>query len=170
MHHSLQIYPCRQPDTLLQHRYTHVLEMVNDSETASCSGNMDPRHSDSDTDHEDVTGPRKKTVSERKRQQLAIFNSWLERHLVRSRADQLTVPLRKNERAQSGLLQQSEGSGKVVADELTSVQALARRQESKVIISDPRDYQMELFEKAKQENIVAVLDTGMSLPTPATLR
>jgi len=28
------------------------------------------------------------------------------------------------------------------------------------IIDDPREYQMELFEKAKKENIIAVLDTG----------
>ena len=37
------------------------------------------------------------------------------------------------------------------------------RQESNVIISDPREYQTELFERAKNENIIAVLDTGMSL-------
>ena len=31
---------------------------------------------------------------------------------------------------------------------------------SKQIIEDPRDYQTELFERAKNENIIAVLDTG----------
>jgi endoribonuclease Dicer len=31
---------------------------------------------------------------------------------------------------------------------------------SKPIIEDPRDYQTELFERAKKENIIAVLDTG----------
>lgn len=30
---------------------------------------------------------------------------------------------------------------------------------SKVIV-DPREYQLELFERAKKENIIAVLDTG----------
>lgn len=34
------------------------------------------------------------------------------------------------------------------------------KQESNVIITDPREYQLELFEKAKQQNIIAVLDTG----------
>lgn len=36
------------------------------------------------------------------------------------------------------------------------------KQESNVIISDPREYQVELFERAKTQNIIAVLDTGMS--------
>ncbi len=34
------------------------------------------------------------------------------------------------------------------------------KQESNVIITDPREYQLELFEKAKKQNIIAVLDTG----------
>jgi len=37
------------------------------------------------------------------------------------------------------------------------------KQESNVIISDPREYQVELFERAKNQNVIAVLDTGMSL-------
>ena len=36
------------------------------------------------------------------------------------------------------------------------------KQESNVIISDPREYQVELFERAKNQNVIAVLDTGMS--------
>ncbi len=35
------------------------------------------------------------------------------------------------------------------------------KQESNVIITDPREYQIELFEKAKNQNIIAVLDTGL---------
>lgn len=37
------------------------------------------------------------------------------------------------------------------------------KQESNVIITDPREYQIELFEKAKNQNIIAVLDTGLCL-------
>ena len=45
-------------------------------------------------------------------------------------------------------------------DKYLSIRSLMRKQESKVIIGDPREYQMELFERAKQQNIIAVLDTG----------
>ena len=47
-----------------------------------------------------------------------------------------------------------------VDDEILSIRSLMTKQESNVIISDPREYQLELFEKAKNENIIAVLDTG----------
>lgn len=46
-------------------------------------------------------------------------------------------------------------------DDALSTRNLISKQESTVIITDPREYQMELFEKAKEENIIAVLDTGM---------
>ncbi|KAH8808722.1 hypothetical protein F5884DRAFT_793130 [Xylogone sp. PMI_703] len=37
---------------------------------------------------------------------------------------------------------------------------LVKQSESQEIISSPRDYQVELFERAKEKNIIAVLDTG----------
>lgn len=45
-------------------------------------------------------------------------------------------------------------------DDVLSTRNLISKQESTVIITDPREYQMELFEKAKEHNIIAVLDTG----------
>ena len=46
------------------------------------------------------------------------------------------------------------------SEETLSIRSLMAKQQSNVIISDPREYQIELFEKAKQQNIIAVLDTG----------
>lgn len=36
------------------------------------------------------------------------------------------------------------------------------KQDYASIIHDPREYQLELFEKAKEKNIIAVLETGMN--------
>ncbi|KAL1892497.1 Dicer-like protein 1 [Sporothrix stenoceras] len=47
-----------------------------------------------------------------------------------------------------------------LCDEDKTAAALVREFESAKIIESPRDYQIELFEKAKQKNIIAVLDTG----------
>ena len=45
-------------------------------------------------------------------------------------------------------------------DEVLSIRNLMAKQESNVIIGDPREYQIELFERAKKQDIIAVLDTG----------
>jgi len=45
-------------------------------------------------------------------------------------------------------------------EEKLSIRTLMAKQESTIIITDPREYQLELFEKAKKQNIIAVLDTG----------
>ncbi|KAI1470586.1 uncharacterized protein F4812DRAFT_469152 [Daldinia caldariorum] len=51
-------------------------------------------------------------------------------------------------------------SSSVIRDEDKSTNLLVREAESEKIISSPREYQTELFERAKQKNIIAVLDTG----------
>ncbi|KAI0387728.1 hypothetical protein F5Y04DRAFT_10394 [Hypomontagnella monticulosa] len=47
-----------------------------------------------------------------------------------------------------------------ISDENRSMNWLVREAEREKIISSPREYQTELFERAKQKNIIAVLDTG----------
>ena len=48
-----------------------------------------------------------------------------------------------------------------VAEEMMSTKALISSKTQ--VISKPREYQLELFEMAKRENILAVLGTGKSL-------
>jgi endoribonuclease Dicer len=43
-----------------------------------------------------------------------------------------------------------------------SAKYIVHQAESQRIISTPREYQTELFERAKERNIIAVLDTGKS--------
>lgn len=50
-------------------------------------------------------------------------------------------------------------------DETLSIRNLMSKQESKPLIPDAREYQMELFERAKRQDIIAVLDTGIHCET-----
>lgn len=54
-------------------------------------------------------------------------------------------------------------------DEKLSIRDILAKQENSALITTPRDYQTELFQKAKEENIIAVLDTGSGKTHIATL-
>ncbi|CAK7231798.1 Dicer-like protein 1 [Sporothrix curviconia] len=79
--------------------------------------------------------------SQKKRADYDAFDSWLTKN-----RDNITKATRKVAIA--------------LCDEDKTSAALVREFESARIIESPRDYQIELFEKAKQKNIIAVLDTG----------
>jgi len=85
--------------------------------------------------------PKPRQPSQRKRTDWAAFGSWLDKH-----QDRLTAAAEKTAIHSS--------------DQSTAV--LFRSFEAQKIIESPRDYQIELFERAKQKNIIAVLDTGKS--------
>lgn len=68
---------------------------------------------------------------------------------------------RLSNRAETITKEDIKAAVKASDDDALSTRNLISKQESTVIITDPREYQVELFEKAKKENIIAVLDTGM---------
>lgn len=83
------------------------------------------------------------SVTERRRAQKAAFEDWL-----------------ASDAAQEALKSKTkEQTLHDAHDEELSIQALMSKQGTD-IIKNPRQYQWELFERAKQQNTIAVLDTG----------
>lgn len=56
-----------------------------------------------------------------------------------------------------------------IEDDKLSIKQLLKKQETSSIIASPRDYQTELFQRAKDDNIIAVLGTGSGKTHIATL-
>jgi endoribonuclease Dicer len=89
--------------------------------------------------------------SEKKRAQNAIFRSF-----ANVKTSQITEKEVKD-------------TLKNTRDELLSIQDILARQENSSRIYNPRDYQTELFQRAKEENIIAVLGTGSGKTHIATM-
>lgn len=89
-----------------------------------------------------TTNPEKnpRQLTEKKRREDAAFQSWLEKN-------QRQVTRESKER----LVQKSEN---------TPVGSLAVNYPNRKIIASPREYQIELFERAKEKNTIVVLETG----------
>ncbi|KAI7565983.1 dicer-like protein 1, partial [Hortaea werneckii] len=110
--------------------------------------NMDPDNEPDEradlnefSDDEKPNAP--KSLTERRRAQKALFEAWL----VSEAAQDALKPKTKHQRLLNA------------DDEELSIQSLMRKQGSQ-IIKNPRQYQWELFERAKEQNTIAVLDTG----------
>lgn len=82
---------------------------------------------------------------------------------IRSRLSILTLH-RKNSRLKDSLKAETKAQLEEVDDELLTIRGLMNKAESRKIVDDPRDYQLELLERAKKENTIAVLDTGSCAP------
>ncbi len=104
----------------------------------------EPDRSMSDTDSEDeqqqaATIP---TGSQRRRVQNTKFSDWLTRRTEKITEEEVRTII--------------DNAG----EENLSIRSLMAKQGANAIITSPREYQLELFERAKKQNIIAVLDTG----------
>lgn len=106
--------------------------------------------SDIDADITRAHGPN--TTSERRRNQndiLKAFAANISAHVTQREVDEAT--------------------SKSANEEQLSIRDILANQETTVRITNPRDYQTELFQRAKSGNIIAVLDTGSGKTHIATL-
>ena len=88
--------------------------------------------------------PKPKKISAKKQADSAAFNSWIEEHHETLARDQRKAAI--------------EAARLAGADVVPAIGFDSQR-----IITSPREYQVELFERAKQQNTIAVLDTGKLL-------
>lgn len=105
---------------------------------------------DSDIDADHAHAP--KTISEKRRAQNEVMRAFaanISAHLTQKEID--------------------EAISKGTNDEQRSIRDILASQETAARISNPRDYQTELFQRAKTENTIAVLDTGTGKTHIATL-
>ncbi|OCK73731.1 endoribonuclease dcr-1 [Lepidopterella palustris CBS 459.81] len=106
---------------------------------------------DSDIDHDFTHAHGPKTSSEKRKAQNEIFKAWASKKTEAITAEEIKEVIRGTE------------------DESLSIKEILAKQEASSMITNPRDYQTELFQKAKGENIIAVLDTGSGKTHIATL-
>jgi hypothetical protein len=98
---------------------------------------------DDEEDDEAAPSTKLKKISNRKRKQDAIAEAYLQEKSLKELKEDVRL------------------SRRVMEDQ--SARYIVHRVQSQQIISTPREYQTELFERAKERNIIAVLETGIIL-------
>lgn len=109
-------------------------------------------HDESDDDVDITAGHEPRTTSERQRAQNQVFKAY---------AANISATLTQRE-----VQEVSKKSGK---EEELSIREILAKQDTAKRITNPRDYQTELFQRARSENTIAVLDTGSGKTHIATL-
>jgi endoribonuclease Dicer len=130
-------------EDLLPTEHSLALDMTENNRSINFNtlGDCENPNSDEDTDDENKKSRKPHQVSEKRKAQKVVFQTFINRH-----AKTLFKAARKAELASS-------------KDEELSIASILAEQQSETI-TDPREYQMELFERAKKDNLIAVLDTG----------
>ncbi|KAF2873406.1 dicer-like protein-like protein 1 [Massariosphaeria phaeospora] len=111
--------------------------------------NDDDDDLDVDLDLSRAHGPS--THAEKRRVQNAIFDTYARERILKVTEKEVKAAI--------------EGA----KDESLSIRDILAKEENNGLITSSRDYQTELFQKAKEENIIAVLDTGSGKTHIATL-
>jgi endoribonuclease Dicer len=122
----------------------------NDAQTAGGLGSVEDADSDTDTDIPRTHGA--KTTSEKRRAQndvMRAFAANINAYLTQKEVD--------------------DAVSKSANEEQLSIRDILASQDTAIRITNPRDYQTELFMRAKDENTIAVLDTGTGKTHIATL-
>jgi endoribonuclease Dicer len=102
--------------------------------------NSERASNESESDHESF--PIVRSLAEIRRARYTRFNEWM----LQTAEKNLNAQIKRDQ--------------KTAVDEELSIRALLAQNEPTQIITDPREYQVELFERAKKQNTIAVLDTG----------
>jgi hypothetical protein len=119
-------------------------ETVNQAIHGPRAPENESEYHEDDDDEAEIEQPvsRPKKITERKRIFNAIADSWVQKSLL-------------NPTKNSQVTAEEEGT--------QSTRWLVNQSENREIISTPREYQVELFERAKEKNVIAVLDTGLPI-------